>query len=228
MSAISVEKVSKIHNSGRPNEFRAIVDLSIDIPSGQTTILAGPSGSGKTTFLALLGLMSRPSSGRIAIQGKETTLLSESFRTVFRRHHIGFVFQHFNLVPDLTVKENLDLVLYPNGMTLKRIRSVREHVLERFGLLNKADYRAALLSGGEKQRLAIGRALMNDPEIVLIDEPTAHLDTALSKKVIDLFLSLKKEKRTLIIASHDPLVLESGIADRLVHLRDGRLVEEAA
>lgn len=227
MSAILAEKVGKTFNPGEPNEFKALVDMSIDVPSGQATILAGPSGSGKTTFLALLGLMIRPSSGRVTIQGKETTLLSESFRTLFRRRHIGFIFQHFNLITDLTVKENLDLVLYPDGIAVKRIRSIRHNLLERFGLLNKADCKTSVLSGGEKQRLAIARALMNDPEIILIDEPTAHLDTALSEMVIDLFRNLKEEKRTLIIASHDPLVLHSGLGDRVVHLRDGRMVEGA-
>lgn len=226
MIAVSAQKVGKSFYQGEPNEFEALRDLSLDIPAGQATMIAGPSGSGKTTLLSLLGLMSRPSSGRLTIQGKETTLLSESFRTRFRRKHIGFIFQHFHLIGDLTVRENLDLVLYPEGVPIKRIRSARDDLLERFGLLSKTHYKTSVLSGGEKQRLAIARALMNDPEIVLIDEPTAHLDTTLSKAVIALFKSLKDEKRTLIVSSHDPLVLDSDLGDRLIYLRDGKIFEE--
>lgn len=227
MSAIVMEKAEKTFSAGKANEFTALVDMSIEIPTGQATILAGPSGSGKTTFLSLAGLMSRPTSGRIAILGRETTLLSESLRTDLRRRHIGFTFQHFNLIGDLTVRDNLDLVLYPDGTPFKTIRLVRQSLLERFGLLSKADYRTSLLSGGEKQRLAIARSLMRDPEIVLVDEPTAHLDTALSLDVIELFRGLIREGKTVVMASHDPLVLTSGIASSIIYLRDGRVVGES-
>jgi putative ABC transport system ATP-binding protein len=171
--------------------------------------------------------LSRPTAGRITILGRETTLLSESLRTEVRRRHIGFTFQHFNLMGDLTVKENLDLVLYPDGVPLKKLVSRRQGLLERFSLLHKADCRASVLSGGEKQRLAIARSLMNDPEIILVDEPTAHLDTALSLDVIDLFRQLSREGKTLVIASHDPLVLDSGLASSVLFLRDGSVVGES-
>jgi len=227
MSAIVMEKAEKTFNPGKANEFTALANMSIEIPAGQATILAGPSGSCKTTFLSLAGLMSRPSSGRITILGKESTLLSESLRTELRRRHIVFIFQHFNLIGDLTVRDNLDLVLYPDGRPLKTIRSVRQDLLERFGLLNKANHKASVLSGGEKQRLAIARSLMNDPEIFLVDEPTAHLDSALSLEAIELFHQLTGEGKTLVIASHDPLVLNSSIASSIIYLRDGRTVEES-
>ena len=158
--------------------------------------------------------------------GKETTLLGDQFRTLFRRHHIGFIFQHFQLITDLKVKENLDLTLYPDGVPVKRIRERRWSLLEKFSLTDKADSRTSVLSGGEKQRLAIARALMHDPEILLVDEPTAHLDTVLSRGVLSLFLDLKREGRTFVIASHDPLVLDSDLAERIVSLRDGAVVQE--
>ncbi len=226
MSTITMESVTKAYNPGRPNEFVALTEISVEISSGQCTILAGPSGSGKTTLLSLVGLMSRPSSGRITILGRETTLLSENFRTLFRRRHIGFIFQHFQLITDLTVKDNLDLVLYPEGTAFDKIRERRTSQLERFGLTTKSAEKASVLSGGEQQRLAIARALMNNPEILLIDEPTAHLDTKLSEHVIDLFRNLKNDGKTLIISSHDPLVLTSGLAEKVVHLRDGRIVRQ--
>lgn len=226
MSIITMESVTKAYNPGRPNEFVALNKVWAEMSSGECTILAGPSGSGKTTLLSVVGLMSRPSSGRITILGKETTLLSENFRTLFRRRHMGFIFQHFQLITDLTVKDNLDLVLYPEGHPFEKIREKRTSLLERFGLITKRAEKAAVLSGGEQQRLAIARALMNNPEILLVDEPTAHLDTTLSRHVIDLFRDLKREGKTLVIASHDPLILTSGLAEKVVHLRDGRIIQQ--
>lgn len=226
MSIITMEKVTKTYNPGKSNEFVALNEISTKISSRQSTILAGPSGSGKTTLLSLVGLMNRPSSGRITILGKETTLLSENFRTLFRRKHMGFIFQHFQLITDLTVKDNLDLVLYPEGVPFNTIRERRTTLLERFGLIDKAAEKASVLSGGEQQRLAIARALMNDPPILLVDEPTAHLDTALSQHVISLFQHLKNEGKTLLIASHDPLVLTSVLAETIIHLRDGHIMRQ--
>ena len=226
MNIISLEKVKKTFYPGKPNEFTALHELTLEIVSGRATVLAGPSGSGKTTLLSLIGLMSRPSSGRITILGKETTLLGERFRTLFRRRHVGFIFQHFQLITDLKAKENLDLVLYQEGIPVKTIRRKRSELLERFGLSEKAETKTSVLSGGEKQRLAIARALMNDPEILLVDEPTAHLDTVLSRELITLFLELKKEGKTFVIASHDPLVLNGDLPERIVHLRDGTVSQE--
>lgn len=226
MSIISLAKVEKRFHSGRPNEITALHELSLEIAPGQATLLAGPSGAGKTTLLSLIGLMSRPSSGRITLLGKETTLLGEQFRTLFRRRHVGFIFQHFQLITDLKVKENLDLVLYQEGIPMKAIRRKRMRLLERFGLSGKAKTKTAVLSGGEKQRLAIARALMNDPEILLVDEPTAHLDTAMSRDLIGLFQELNQEGKTFVIASHDPLILDSGLPDRILHFRDGSVHQE--
>lgn len=227
MNAIAMEQAEKVFDPGKSGELTALASMSVEIPLGQAVIVAGPSGSGKTTFLSLAGLLSRPTAGRITVLGKETTLLSESLRTGLRRRHIGFTFQHFNLIGDMTVKENLDLVLYPDGIPFRKIVSVRQSLLERFGLVRKADCKASVLSGGEKQRLAIARSLMNDPEIVLVDEPTAHLDSALSLEVIELFRQLNREGKTLIIASHDPLVLNSGLAGSILYLRDGREIGES-
>lgn len=226
MSVISAEQVTKTFYQGQPNEFTAVRDLSVHISDGGTTILAGPSGSGKTTLLSLMGLISRPTSGRVTILGRETSLLGDRGRTLFRRRHIGFIFQHFQLIGDLNCRDNLDLVLYPEGVALRRIKARRNELLEKFGLIDKAGYKAAVLSGGEKQRLAIARSLMNDPEILLVDEPTAHLDTSLSADVVQLFRQLNKEGKTLVMASHDPLVLNSDIAACIIYLRDGKVVRE--
>ncbi len=227
MSIVSLKNVEKRFNPNRPNETIALRELTIDISSAQTILLAGPSGSGKTTLLSLIGLMYRPSAGRISILGKETTLLGEKFRTLFRRRHIGFCFQHFQLISDLKVKENLDLTLYPENISIKAIRDKRSQLLRRFGLFNISEAKTAGLSGGEKQRLALARALMNNPEILLIDEPTAHLDTMMSRELIALLKTLKMEGKTLVISTHDPLILESDLADGILHLRDGGIHPEA-
>jgi len=223
MMAIQLESVEKVFNPGRPNEFAALKGVSLEIPRGSAIVIAGPSGSGKTTLLSVVGLMSRPTAGRVRILGKETTLLSERFRTLFRRHHIGFLFQQFNLIPDLTSLENLSLVLYPDAPPLSELHEKGMRLLERFGLGEKAHVRASILSGGEKQRLAMARALMADPEILLIDEPTANLDTKLSREVVEIFRQLHGEGKTLVITSHDPIIMESDLPEQVWHMRDGRL-----
>lgn len=226
MSIIELESVDKIFNPGEPNEFRALHGITLKIEPKTIPVIAGPSGSGKTTLLSIIGLMSRPTAGRIRVLGKETTLLPERFRTLFRRRHIGFLFQEFHLIYDLKVSENLKLVLYPDGPPLHQLEEKSSFLLAKFGILEKASLRTSILSGGEKQRLALARALMVDPEILLIDEPTAHLDTNLSLQVVEDFKKLREEGKTLIIASHDPLIVEGGLPDRVLHMSDGRILEQ--
>lgn len=225
MSVVKLESVDKVFNLGEPNEFKALQGITLEIEPKTITVIAGPSGSGKTTLLSIIGLMSRPTAGRVTILGKETTLLSERFRTIFRRRHIGFLFQEFNLIPDLKASENLKLVLYPEGPDLRQLEARTSLLLKKFGILEKAHIRTSILSGGEKQRLALARALIADPEILLVDEPTAHLDTKLSLQLIEDFKKLRKEGKTLIIASHDPLIVEGDLPDRVEHMVDGRIVK---
>ncbi len=224
MTAIFLDAVSKTFNPGQPNEHSAIRNLTLRVPRGKITMLQGPSGSGKTTLLAMMGLMSRPTQGRITILDRETTLLGEAFRSEFRRRHMGFLFQHFHLIPDLSVTDNLDLVLYPHGLPLKEIKTRRRKLLDRFGLMSMSRHPASILSGGEMQRLALARALMADPEIILVDEPTAHLDSSLSQDIITFFNALHDEGKTVVIASHDPVVLDSGIAVQTLVLKDGEIL----
>lgn len=225
MNVLSLESVDKIfYLNGDGAYYRALSDISLEIEAGTITVIAGPSGSGKTTLLSIIGLMSRPTAGRVTVLGKETTLMSERFRTLFRRRNIGVMFQEFNLIPDLTVMENMNVVQYPMGTPYRRMLKRSRELLERFRILEKADSVTATMSGGEKQRLALARALIADPEILLIDEPTAHLDSKLSGEVVEIFRELKeKEKRSLLICSHDPLITQGDLADRLLYIRDGRL-----
>lgn len=222
---IELRDVRKVFNAGKPNEFVAIQGVTLSIEANKATVLQGPSGSGKTTLLSLIGCMARPTAGRIRLLDREITSLPERFLTDIRRKKFGFIFQHFNLIKGVTALENAMLPAYPLGETHASIRKRALHLFEVFNLSQKANSKAEWLSGGEAQRLTIVRALMNDPSVVIADEPTAHLDTKLSLEFMAILGSLKQEGKTLLIASHDSLVCESDVVDRVVNLRDGRIEE---
>jgi len=222
---ITLSDVTKVYNAGRPNEFAALRGVSLTIEGRTATALKGPSGSGKTTLLSLIGSMARPTSGRIALDGTVISSLPERFLTEIRRRTFGFVFQQFNLIRGLTALENVMIPAYPTGAPLEQIRRQARQRLEMLGLDGKAASKVEWLSGGEAQRVAIARALVNDPAVVIADEPTAHLDTALSREFMEIMAALRRDGRTLILASHDPLVYESALIDRVVTMRDGRVVD---
>lgn len=225
---IELHEVSKVFNAGQPNEFAAVRGVTLAIDGRLATALTGPSGSGKTTLLSLIGCMARPTAGRITLMGEVISSLPERFLTEIRRRTFGFIFQQCNLIRGITARENVMLPAYPTGAPLKRIRGAADRLLERLGLAPKADVKVEWLSGGEVQRVAIARALINNPSVVVADEPTAHLDTALSLDFMEIMRALKQEERTLIIASHDPLVYQSDVIDRVVGMRDGRVLNGAA
>lgn len=225
---IELRDVTKVFNAGQANEFAALRGITLALDGCGATAFTGPSGSGKTTLLSLIGCMARPTAGRIAIAGEAISSLPERFLTEIRRRTFGFIFQHYNLIRGLTARENVMLPAYPTGASLRQIRGEADRLLERLGLAAKADARVEWLSGGEAQRVAIARALINNPSVIVADEPTAHLDTALSLEFLEILRRLRGEGRTLLIASHDALVYESDVIQRVVRLRDGRLVDEAA
>jgi len=238
---IEMLAVSKTFNSGKPNQFLALDRVNLVIRRGELTIIKGPSGSGKTTLLSLVGCMSRPSSGRIRLEGVRTSFLPqgspaepldisslpERFLTEIRRRNFGFIFQQFNLVRGISVMENITLPALPSGENYADFRSRGGALLEQFGLSRHADSKVEWLSGGEMQRVAIARALINNPELIIADEPTAHLDSRLSREFMELVTGFRKEGRTVLIASHDPLVFSDPRADRIIEMRDGRIVSEA-
>jgi putative ABC transport system ATP-binding protein len=220
--------VTKVFNAGQPNEFTAVRGVSLTVNGQGCTALTGPSGSGKTTLLSLIGCMARPTSGRIVIEGDVISSLPERFLTEIRRRTFGFIFQQFNLIRGLSARENVMLPAYPTGAPLRHVRAEADRLLERLGLAAKAEVKVEWLSGGETQRVAIARALINNPTVIVADEPTAHLDTALSLDFMEIMRGLRGEGRTLIIASHDPLVYRSDVVNRVVGMRDGRVTEEEA
>jgi putative ABC transport system ATP-binding protein len=222
---IELRDVTKTFNAGQPNEFAAVRGVNLMLNGHGCTALTGPSGSGKTTLLSLIGCMARPTSGRIAIDGDVISSLPERFLTEIRRRTFGFIFQQFNLIRGLSARENVMLPAYPTGVPQGWIRREADRLLDRLGLAPKAEVRIEWLSGGEAQRVAIARALINNPSVVVADEPTAHLDTALSKDFMEIMRGLRDEGRTVIFASHDPLVYESDLIERIVRMRDGCVLD---
>lgn len=223
---IRLESVGKIYGSG-PGRAVALDGISISVAPGQFVAVAGPSGSGKTSLLNLISGLDEPTSGSVSIDGKRLRDLSEDERADLRLRTVGFIFQHFNLIPVLSVAENVELPLLfrPLGAADRRRRVAR--ALERVGLGDKHARRPAELSGGELQRVAVARALAGEPAIVLADEPTANLDHETGAAVIGLMHELNRENRTIFLyASHDPELIR--LADRVVRLRDGRLLAEGA
>jgi putative ABC transport system ATP-binding protein len=225
---IEVKNVSKVFNSGKPNEFVAVDEVSLTIDSQKATALKGPSGSGKTTLLSILGCMARPTSGRITLWDREITSLPERFLTEIRRETFGFIFQQFNLIKGITALENVMIPAYPSGEKYSVLKQRAMGLLDLFNLGPKAASKVEWLSGGEAQRVAIARALINNPSTLIADEPTAHLDTKLSKEFMGIMKNLKEEGKTILIASHDPIVFDSDVIDRIVEMRDGKIIEESA
>jgi putative ABC transport system ATP-binding protein len=221
---VNVEAVSR--NFPLDHSFvSALDDASLHVAAGEFLAIAGPSGSGKSTLLNLIGCIDKPTSGRILIDGVDTSKLNPSRMTALRREKIGFVFQTFNLIPIFTASENVEFPLLVQGVS-KRERSERvAEALESVGLSARANHRPDLLSGGERQRVAVARAIVHRPALVLADEPTANLDTRNATQLIDLMHDLNRRLGvTFIFSTHDQRLLEH--TDRIVRLCDGQVVAD--
>jgi putative ABC transport system ATP-binding protein len=225
---IEVFDVRKVFSGGKPNEFTALHGITLSVEARRVTVLKGPSGSGKTTLLSILGCMARPTAGRVNHFGREVTSLPERFLTEIRQQTIGFIFQQFHLIRGLTCLENVMLPAYPTGEKHAVMRGRAVRLLEMLEVSSKAMAKVEWLSGGEAGRVAIARALINEPTVVIADEPTAHLDTKLSGDFLEIMGKLKQAGKTIIIASHDPLVVDSAIVDAVVEMRDGTIVAGGA
>lgn len=222
-TVIRTENVKKIYNAGKPDELTALHTISVDIDREKVTVLQGPSGSGKTSLLSLIGCMSRPTEGRIIVDGKDIVKLPERFLTNIRRRKFGFIFQQFHLIRNISVLENILLPLYPLDMGIGPMKERARAVLKKLRIEKKKNLKVKSLSGGEQQRVAIARALINEPEIIIADEPTAHLDRKLSEEFIDILISLQKEGKTIVIATHDPFVYAHQCVHKTISMQDGRI-----
>src|SRR5438067_1256786 len=223
-AAISVRDITKVYSEGAA-AVRALDGVNLDIESGEVVLLMGPSGSGKTTLLSIMGCILRPTSGQVSIAGREVTDLGERDLPRVRLDNIGFIFQGFNLFPNLTAGENVELALDLKGVRGRTAKRIAADLLNQVGLSDKYKTFPADLSGGQKQRVAIARALAGQPQVILADEPTAALDSHSGRTVIELMRDLAhRGGRAVAIVSHDNRTL--AYADRIVHIEDGRIRED--
>ncbi len=218
---IRVENVYRMYRSGEV-EVRALKSLSLSIKSGEFTAIAGPSGSGKTTLLNIIGGLDTPSSGRVILAGKPINEMSGNELSDFRRDHIGFIFQSYNLIPVLTVKENVEYVMLLQGVSARERSQRVKAILREVGLEGMDKRLPIQLSGGQQQRVAVARAMVSRPDIILADEPTANLDSATGAALLDMMSSLnKKSGMTFIFSTHDRMIMEK--SGRLIMLKDGQI-----
>ncbi len=222
---VELTGVSKTYPLGNL-EVRALDDVDLAIEKGEFTTIAGPSGSGKTTLLNLVGCIDTASKGTVLVDGQSTSTMSESKLTDLRLHKIGFIFQSFNLISVLNLHQNVEFPLLLQGGLSKSDRDQRvRSIVDKVGLTDYLKHRPNELSGGQRQRVAIARALVTEPAIVLADEPTANLDSATGKSIIDLMKDLNRvEQTTFIFSTHDPSVMAQ--ATRVVRLVDGRIADD--
>ncbi|MBI4128727.1 MAG: ABC transporter ATP-binding protein [Parcubacteria group bacterium] len=218
---LETSNLSKTFNPDTPLEVRAVHDVTFTLAEGEILMLMGPSGSGKTTLLTMLGALLTPTVGTIVFHGEEMSRLRQHELTLFRRHHIGFIFQSFNLLDNLSALENVLIA----GSAGEEMKAWATDLLDRLGLKSRMFAKPKALSGGERQRVAIARALANDPSLIIADEPTANLDRAIGHEVMTLLCSVACDLgKSVIIASHDERIQD--VAHRIIHMEDGRLTKE--
>ncbi len=219
---IHIEGLSKVFYAD-DIETHALDNVHLDIDEGEYVSIAGPSGCGKSTLLSILGLLHAPTSGDYTLNGTPVAQLSTVERARIRNREVGFIFQSFNLIGDLTVEENVELPLTYRGMPAAERRERTQKALERVGMSHRMKHYPGQLSGGQQQRVAVARAIVGDPSIVLADEPTGNLDSRNGEVVMSLLRELHRDGATICMVTHDPRYARN--ADRTVHLFDGRIVE---
>jgi putative ABC transport system ATP-binding protein len=220
---IYAEALGKTYQVG-DLKLEVLKDITLSIPKAKFIVICGPSGSGKTTLLNIIGGIDRPTSGKIFVEGQDLAVQDEDFLSDFRCNNVGFVFQSYNLVSTLTVAEN---VAFPMEWTRKPEEEIEKRVnelLETLGLQHRANHFPAQLSGGEQQRVAFARALANDPQLILADEPTGNLDAKNAQKITQVLQLLKEKEKTVIVSTHDQQIRE--LADQVLCLEDGKLASK--
>ena len=224
MSIIKVQNLVKIYSAGSL-EVRAVDNVNLEIAAGEFTAIVGPSGSGKTTLLNMIGGLDKPASGTILIDGQDITRLSGKKLIEFRLHHIGFIFQSYNLIPVLTAGENVSFIMELQGRPRKETENRVREILTETGLGERINSRPAQLSGGQQQRVAVARAMASRPRFIIADEPTANLDSKTTEKLLDMMLTLnRKENITYLFSTHDRRVVNK--ARRVIVLEDGKIVSD--
>ena len=221
MDQLEVKHICKIYGTGE-TAVKALKDVSFSVPKGEYVAIVGESGSGKSTLLNMIGALDSPTSGKVLIDGKDIFSMNEGSLTIFRRRNIGFIFQAFNLIPELTVEQNM---IFPVLLDYKKPdMAYLEELLTVLNLRERRNYLPSQLSGGQQQRVAIGRALITRPSLILADEPTGNLDSQNSREVIALLKSASKTyEQTILMITHNRAIAQS--ADRVLHVSDGQLMD---
>jgi len=219
-AVIRLEDVRKIYVMG-VEEVRALDGVTLDFNHGSFWAIMGPSGSGKSTMLNLLGCLDRPTSGTYDLAGQDVGSLTDDELSDIRLERIGFIFQSFNLIQQLTVRENIEMPMYYQGKPQHECAARAEELADLVGLGDRLNHRPTELSGGQQQRVAIARSLVNDPKILLADEPTGNLDSATGEQIMNLLIDLHASGRTIIMVTHEPEVAEH--AEHQLHMRDGKI-----
>ena len=219
-AVVELRDASRVYQMG-PTQVRALDHVDLRIDEGSYTAIMGASGSGKSTLLNIIGCLDRPTGGTYALGGRDVSSLDDDRLSAERNRRLGFVFQAYNLIPHLTVLENIEVPMEYAGTTPSEARARATQLADRMGLADRLDHRPTELSGGQQQRVAIARALANDPMVLLADEPTGNLDSKTGREILDLLDELNGQGRTLIIVTHDPLVAQR--AHRTIHMLDGRI-----
>ncbi len=224
--SVIIETKDVIRSYGKGNTAVHAVDgVSITIEKGEFTAIVGPSGSGKTTLLQLIGGLDEPTSGKILLSGTAISDMTGRKLSDFRRDHIGFIFQAYNLIPVLTARENTEYIMLLQGRSPKERRERVNDILQAVGLEGMEDRKPAQLSGGQQQRVAVARALASGPDIILADEPTANLDSTTGQQLIDLMKEFnERDEATFVFSTHDPKIMSH--AKRLIKLEDGKVIED--
>jgi len=221
-SIIKLEEVWKTYKLGK-TEVNALRGLDLEISQGDFVAIMGASGSGKSTLLNMIGCLDLPTKGRVYLKGKNIASMPESQLSQFRGKVLGFIFQEFNLLPNLNALQNVMLPMTFQGVSLSERREKAEEILTTVGLGNRIHHQAGELSGGERQRVAVARAFANDPEVIIADEPTGNLDSTTGKMIMDHLMRLHKEKgKTMIIVTHDRKIAE--YAESIVNIKDGKII----
>jgi putative ABC transport system ATP-binding protein len=220
---IELKNITKIYEINKNNKVTALENVSLKIKEGEIVILKGASGSGKSTILSLIAALSKPTSGEVIVDSKKISKLPDNFASIYRRDNIGFIFQKYNLIPTLSVKENIILPLVPLNPDAKDVQNKLDRVTKMFNISHKEEAMVRNLSGGEQQRVAIARANINNPKIIIADEPTANLDEKLSLHFIEMLRELKALNKTIVIATHDPLFFDLDFVDREIQIDNGKI-----
>ncbi len=222
---IKITNLNKVFNENTKKEFHALKDINLEIKTSSCVILKGVSGSGKSTLLSIIGTLLKPTSGEIKIDDESIAKLPDLHASNFRAKKLGFIFQSYNLFNELNVKDNISIPLIPLGFSQKQIDIMSLVALKLANIEHKKDELVYNLSGGEKQRCAIARALVNNPDIILCDEPTANLDHDNSMKFIESLREFKKLNKTIIVATHDPIFGNLDFVDEVINIKNGMICE---